>query len=83
MNANTTPKKFWINWLTAVSSGVIAFGLALVMAPGLVRRGFSLLVYTTPTVIDSFGYEQIRYISLAHAVMGGVMGGGAWQCSTL
>lgn len=75
MNANSVPQKLWINWLTVVSAGVIAFGLLLVLAPGLVRQGFSLLVYAAPTSIDSFGDEQVRYVSLAHAVIGGVMVG--------
>lgn len=75
MSANVVPRKLWINWLAAVSSGVIAFGLLLVLAPGLARQGFSLLVYAEPTLIDSFGDEQVRYVSLAHAVIGGVMVG--------
>jgi hypothetical protein len=75
MSTNSVPQKLWIRWLTAVSVGVITFGLALVLAPGAARQGFSLLVYAAPTVIDAFGDEQIRYISLAHAVIGGVMVG--------
>ncbi len=75
MIKHTVPPKRWINWLIAVSAGVIAFGLVLVVAPGLARQGFSLLVYAVPTRIDSFGEEQVRYLSLAHAVIGGVMVG--------
>lgn len=75
MNASSLAGKRWINWLTAVSAGVIAFGLLLVLAPGLARQGFSLMVYAAPTRIDTFGDEQVRYIALAHAVIGGVMVG--------
>jgi hypothetical protein len=75
MTASSQPSKFWINWLLAVSAGVMAFGLMLVLAPALTRQGFSLLVYASPDRIDSFGAEQIRYISLVHAVIGGVMVG--------
>ena len=75
MTASSQPSKFWINWLLAVSAGVMAFGLMLVLAPALTRQGFSLLVYASPERIDSFGTEQVRYISLVHAVIGGVMVG--------
>ncbi len=75
MSRHTVPPKLWINWLTVVSASVIAFGLALVVAPGLARQGFSLLVYAVPMRIDSFGDEQVRYLSLAHAVIGSVMVG--------
>ena len=51
------------------------FGLLLVVAPALARQGFSLLVYAATDRIDSFGEEQLRYIGLAHAVIGGVMFG--------
>ena len=53
----------------------MAFGLALVLAPGLSRQGFSLLVYSDQDRISLFGQEAARYISLAHAVLGGVMFG--------
>ena len=75
MRSNSQPSRFWINWLLAVSAGVVAFGLVLVIAPSLTRQGFSLLVYASPERIDAFGQEPARYISLAHAVLGGVMVG--------
>ena len=75
MSSNPQPSSFWINWLLAVSAGVIVFGLVLVLAPSIARQGFSLLVYTSAGRIDSFGQEPVRYISLAHAVIGGVMVG--------
>jgi hypothetical protein len=75
MSANSRPSSFWINWLLAVAAGVVAFGLVLVLAPTLARQGFSILVYASPDRIDAFGQEQVRYISLAHAVIGGVMVG--------
>ena len=75
MSANPQPSSFWINWLLAVAAGVVAFGLVLVLAPSIARQGFSLLVYASAGHIDSFGQEPVRYISLAHAVIGGVMVG--------
>jgi len=75
MRSDYQPSRFWINWLLAVSAGVVAFGLVLVIAPSLSRQGFSLLVYASPERVDAFGQEAARYISLAHAVLGGVMVG--------
>jgi len=75
MSASSQPSTFWVNWLLAVAAGVTVFGLVLVIAPALTRQGFSLLVYASPDKIDAFGDEQVRYISLAHAVIGGVMAG--------
>jgi hypothetical protein len=75
MSSDSHPSSFWINWLLAVSLGVVAFGLVLVLLPSLARQGFSLLVYASPERIDAFGQEPVRYISLAHAVLGGVMVG--------
>jgi hypothetical protein len=73
--ADSRPSSFWITWLLVVAAGVVAFGLVLVLAPFLARQGFSLLVYASPDRIDAFGQEPVRYISLAHAVIGGVMVG--------
>jgi hypothetical protein len=75
MNASSRGSSLWITWLLAVEAGVVVFGLLLVVAPSLARQGFSLLVYATPERIDAFGQEPVRYISLAHAVIGGVMVG--------
>lgn len=75
MFANPRSSGFWITWLLVVAAGVVAFGLLLVLAPFLARQGFSLLVYGSPDRIDAFGQEAVRYISLAHAVIGGVMVG--------
>ena len=33
------------------------------------------MIYASPEKIDAFGQEQVKYISLAHAVIGGVMAG--------
>ena len=66
---------FWLTWLAVVTVGVIAFGLLLVVAPGLARQGFSLLVFSSTDRISDFGSEAASYIELAHAVMGSVMVG--------
>ena len=69
------PSPLWVNWLTLVAAGVVVFGLVLVLAPVITRQGFSLLIYSSSEHIDTFGPEQVRYISLVHAVIGGVMVG--------
>lgn len=69
------PSSFWVAWLLVACAGVVLFGLALVLAPDLALRGFSLLVYADSQRLSSYGPEAVRYVSLAHAVMGGVMVG--------
>ncbi len=66
---------FWWLWLVVVSGGVVAAGLVMVLAPGLTRRLFSLLVFAAPQTIDGFGALPARYIALAHGVLGAVMVG--------
>jgi hypothetical protein len=75
MSATPVPSRFWINWLLAVSAAVVLFGLALVLAPSAAKQGFSLLIYASTSRLDGFGQEPVRYIGLAHAVIGGVMVG--------
>lgn len=75
MDTNPALSGFWIRWLLAACIGVIAFGLVLVLAPGLARQGFAWLLYAAPGRIDAFGADAVRYIGLAHAVIGGVMVG--------
>ncbi|MDO9164488.1 MAG: hypothetical protein Q7U13_00135 [Rhodoferax sp.] len=58
-----------------VTLGVMVFGLALVVAPGLAREGFSLLVYGDREQIATFGSLAAQYIALVHAVLGAVMFG--------
>jgi hypothetical protein len=81
MHPIQTSSRFWICWLSAVSAGVVLFGLALVFAPEFARQGFSLLLYSQAKTIDAFGDEPVRYLSLAHAVIGGVMVG--WGAALL
>jgi hypothetical protein len=69
------PAPIWIAWLLTVSVGVVLFGLTLVVAPELARTGFSALVFGDTGRIGSFDPIAVRYISLAHAVIGGVMVG--------
>jgi hypothetical protein len=66
---------FWYRWLVAVTVGMMAFGLFMVLAPGLTRQGFSLMVYADADRIGEFGARAADYIELVHAVMGAVMFG--------
>ena len=81
MSSPASMPSFWIKWLLVASVGVILFGLVLVTVPAMTRQGFSLLVYSSSARLDAFGTEQVRYISLAHAVIGGVMVG--WGAALL
>jgi hypothetical protein len=73
MSIAARPSSLWIKWLQVASAVVMLFGLLLVLSPTLARQGFSMLVYASPWHIDTFGVEPVRYIGLAHAVIGGVM----------
>ena len=65
----------WSTWLQAASLGVSVFGLVFVLAPAWTRQGFSLMLYGSGTTIDAFDTEAVSYVSLVHAVLGGVMVG--------
>jgi hypothetical protein len=75
VRAPSAPSVFWCRWLLAVTIGVMLLGLALVLAPGLARQGFSLLIYGDAERLSTFGAEATAYISLAHGVLGAVMFG--------
>lgn len=75
MTTESNPLRFWTNWLSVVTAGVVAFGLILVLAPSFSRQAFSLLVYFSTERVEGFGQEATRYVSLTHAVLGGVMAG--------
>jgi hypothetical protein len=75
VHAPSRPSSFWSSWLLVVTLGVMVFGLALVLAPGLMRKGFSLLAYADTERIATFGAQAVAYISLMHAVLGAVMFG--------
>jgi hypothetical protein len=75
VEADRSRVTFWYRWLVAVTVGMMAFGLAMVIAPGLTRQGFSLMVYSSADRIGAFGEEPAAYVELAHAVMGSVMFG--------
>jgi hypothetical protein len=80
-NTQTRPSAFWTQWLVAVTLGVMAFGLALVLAPRIAQQGFSLLVYGDAQRIAAFDPQAVQYIGLVHAVLGAVMVG--WGLSML
>ena len=66
----------WFNWLVLVVLGVMLFGIGMILAPGLIRQAFSLLLYAAPDAIDSdFGVTEVAYITLLHGVLGTVMFG--------
>ncbi|MBW7925608.1 MAG: hypothetical protein H3C59_12825 [Burkholderiaceae bacterium] len=75
MQSPTAPAAFWSVWLAAESVAVMLFGLVLVVAPGLARNSFALLLYGSSGHIATFGVQAVAYISLLHAVLGAVMFG--------
>jgi len=65
----------WWRVLVTVILGLVLFGLLLVSLPDFSARTFSLLVYSSPARLESFGVEATSYIRLVHAVLGAVMVG--------
>lgn len=59
MQTSEIPSRFWLRWLMTVTHGVIAFGLALVLAPNLTRQGFSLLVHADIERITTFDTDAV------------------------
>lgn len=81
MNNKSTQLNFWFRWLVAADIIVIVFGAAQALLPDLVRQGFSLLVFGSADYMENFPPDAIRYITLAHAIMGAVMIG--WGISMM
>lgn len=80
--SQTTLSVFWFNWILAVVLAVMALGLSMLLAPGLIRQAFSLLLYADPGTVDnSFGSSALEYVSLLHGVLGSVMFG--WGAALL
>ncbi len=73
--------RFWWNWLLWVTVGVMVFGLAMVVMPGVILQGFGLLVYARADALHAFGAPAVEYIRLVHGVLGAVMFG--WGTSLL
>jgi hypothetical protein len=66
----------WFRWLSLVVLGVMAFGISMILAPELIKKLFSLLVYSAPGAIDAqFSPAAVEYITLVHGVLGAVMFG--------
>jgi hypothetical protein len=51
------------------------FGISMVIAPGLVQKAFSYMVYASSAHIAAFGGGAVAYITFVHAVLGAVMFG--------
>jgi hypothetical protein len=66
-------RAFWFRWLLVAAAGLTLFGLSMLLAPGVTRQFFSLLIYSSAESIDSFGQSQVAYVTLVHAVLGAVM----------
>ena len=73
MQVTATFPGIWLRWLVALVVGLMAFGLSMVLAPAFILRVFSLLIYSSPEHLESFGSTAVAYISLAHAILGAVM----------
>src|SRR5450759_1840104 len=69
--------RLWTWWLVCVAGAALAFGTAVVFAPGLTGRVFGGLYLSDPDAIAAFGPGAAHYIAFVTAVMGAVMAGWA------
>lgn len=67
--------RFWQRWLLATTLLTMAFGAFLMLAPRFAREMFSWLFYASPTVIDTFGAEAVRYATFMHGALGAAIFG--------
>ncbi len=59
--------------LQAACAGTMAFGAVLLLAPGVARSGFSLLMFGDAGVVDAWPAAARDYATLLHGVIGAVM----------
>lgn len=78
MNTRTA---FWWRWLVTVTVGVTVFGISMVLIPNVINRFFSLLMFSSPKIIEEFERPAVSYILLLQGVLGSVMFG--WGISLL
>ena len=69
------PSFFWWCWLVAVTAGVIVFGLAMVLAPGLTQAFFNRLLFGSTAPPAAFGAPVVDYLVFVYGVLGAVMVG--------
>lgn len=67
------PASFWVRWLTMSACGIMVLGVGMVLAPGLTRQAFGLLLYADSHRVTEFDPDAFLYISLLHGVLGAVM----------
>jgi len=72
---------FWWRWLIVSASGVLLFGLSLVLLPAPMQRLFNLLYFSSSRANLSFGPAAVSYIQFVCAVLGSVMIG--WSAALL
>ena len=77
----TAPSLFWWRWLIVTTVVVLIFSSAMVVMPGPVMRMFSLLYYSSPESIATFGAPAVAFIMLLQGVLGAVMFG--WSVALL
>ena len=65
----------WFSYLKVCSSGMVAFGACILLAPAVALDAFGLMVDGNADFPADFSPEAKDYIQLAHAVMGAVMVG--------
>lgn len=67
--------QFWKRWLMAVTSGVIVYGLSLILLPDMARNVFNGLFFSSPETAHLFTEETNVYTVFAHSILGAVLVG--------
>jgi len=77
----TAPSLFWWRWLIVTTVVVLIFSIAMVVMPVPVLRMFSLLYYSSPEGIASFGAPAVAFVMFLQGILGAVMFG--WSAALL
>ena len=75
------PAKGWIDYLTAVLVGVIAFAACFVVLRGPIQDFFDWMIFGGSDTPDAFGADARDYIEFVYVVLGAVIIG--WMVALL
>ena len=70
-----TPSSFWWSWLVVLTSGLILFGLSLVLAPGPTQAFCYWLLLGSAAPPPTFGAEAVAYVQFVYGILGAVIAG--------
>jgi hypothetical protein len=69
------PSFFWWSWLVVLTSGLILFGLSLVLLPGPTQALSYSLLFGSAVPPAEFSAEAVAYVRFVYGIMGAVIAG--------